>query len=392
MTDILVPDSVLSEPDRFGGDVRQGIRHGQPIVRDGRIVALNPPKGGPARLVLPKLVEAHCHLDKCHTQYRLGPVGGDLPHAIAMQRDDKANWTEDDLRTRAARGLKEAHDAGCSLIRSHVDWGDAADAPLAWSVLGELSQDHAGLQRAALTGVLQWTDTAFAETVARQLAQDAGVLGAFVYDQPQLEAGLKAIFAMAQRFALPLDFHVDEGLGDMNGLEAIADAAIATGYGGPILCGHAVSLMDRSKADLSRIIDKLLAARIHICALPTTNLYLQGRVDGTPDRRGITRLRELHAGGVPIVVGSDNVADAFCPTGAHDPMAALNLAVLAAHLDPPLDRWLASITTDAARALGARPVHVDTSPLDALSVYDVATLADVIAGRARPIPASKVIK
>ena len=126
--------------------------------------------------------------------------------------------------------------------------------------------------------------------------------------------------------------------------------------------------------------------------MPTTNLYLQGRVDGTPDRRGITRLRELHAGGVPIVVASDNVADAFCPTGAHDPMAALNLAVLAAHLDPPLDRWLASITTDAARALGARPVHVDTSSLDALSVYDVATLADVIAGRARPIPASKVIK
>ncbi|MEL7261163.1 MAG: amidohydrolase family protein [Pseudomonadota bacterium] len=389
--DVQVPNCLLRNPEQFGGTVEGDMRRGQPITRNGHLVGLGPPGGQTSFVLLPKLVEAHCHLDKCHTQHRLGPVGGDLPHAIATQQADKANWTEADLHRRATQGLAEARRAGCHLIRSHVDWGDSAAPPLAWSVLGALAQDHPGLQRAALTGVLQWTDPAFASTVAKQLAADRGVLGAFVYDQPGLQDGLQVIFDMANRYGLPLDFHVDEGLGDMNGLEAIADAAIATGYGRPILCGHAVSLMDRGARDLDRITDKLLAAEIHICALPTTNLYLQGRTDGTPDRRGLTRLRELHAAGVPILIGSDNVADAFCPTGAHDPMAALSLAILAAHLDPPLARWLPSITTHAAAALGQPPAYIDASPLDALSVYHVPDLADVIAGRALPINATKVL-
>ena len=391
MTDVLVPVSLLRDPPRFGGAMSGDMRCGQPVVRSGRLVALDTPAGTTPRIVLPRLVEAHCHLDKCHTQHRLGPTGGDLPHAIAMQHADKAHWTEADLRARATRGLSEAQAAGCQLIRSHVDWTDDGTAPLAWSVLGELAQDHPQLQRAALTGVMQWTDPVFAQAVARQLAGDQAVLGAFVYDQPGLRDGLQVIFEQANRHGLPLDFHVDEGLGDMNGLEAIADAALATRCKGPILCGHAVSLMDRSATDLARIIDKLLAVGIHICALPTTNLYLQGRTVGTPDRRGLTRLHELHAAGVPIVIGSDNVADAFCPTGAHDPMAALSLAILAAHLDPPLGRWLPAITTDAAAALGAAPPYVDGAPLDALSVYDAPDLATVVAGRVPPVSGTEVL-
>ena len=104
--------------------------------------------------------------------------------------------------------------------------------------------------------------------------------------------------------------------------------------------------------DFDRVAEKLVLAGIFVAALPTTNLYLQGRTEGTPDRRGLTRVRELTDAGVQVVVGSDNVADAFCPLGQHDPMAALKLAVLTGHLDPPFDRWLPLITTNAARALG----------------------------------------
>ncbi|WP_415921901.1 amidohydrolase family protein [Tateyamaria sp. SN6-1] len=387
MTDVLIPLNLLRAPDTFGGRTEGTMRRGMPVLRDGHLVGLTDPQGGAARIVLPQLIEAHCHLDKCHSVHRMGAVGGDLPQAIATQRADKEHWTEDDLHARASRGMAEARRNGCGLIRTHVDWGDNSSPPLAWSVLGALGADHGPLQRAALTGVLQWIDSAFAKAVAREIARDNAVLGAFVYDQPGLQAGLSIIFDMAVRHGLPLDFHVDEGLGDLNGLEAIADTAIATGYEGPILCGHAVSLIDRQGADLARIIDKLLAARIHICALPTTNLYLQGRRDGTPDRRGLTRLRELHDAGVPIVVGSDNVTDAFCPTGAHDPMSALNLAIYAAHLDPPLAQWLPAITTHAATALGADPLHVDGAACDALNLYAADNMSDVLSGRAAPQPA-----
>jgi cytosine deaminase len=182
---------------------------------------------------------------------------------------------------------------------------------------------------------------------------------------------------------------VDEGLGDYNALEMICDVAIATGFEGPILCGHAVSLIDRHRDDLARITAKLQRAGIAVCALPTTNLYLQGRRDGTPDRRGITRLRELQAAGVPVLVGSDNVADAFCPLGQHDPRAALHLAALATHLDPPMGQWLPAITSDATVAMGLGSGFIEDCPTDAQRLCAVSCTADLVAGRAPLVPISQ---
>ncbi|WP_223274877.1 amidohydrolase family protein [Tateyamaria sp. syn59] len=386
---VLVPQTLVAAPASFGGTVHDDCLHGSAVIENGRLIGLAPPTGAPERMVLPRLVEPHCHLDKCHTIHRLGQVGGNLHEAIARQHADKNHWDEDDLRHRAAKGLAEAHSNGCILIRSHVDWGNEPAPPLAWSVLVELAEDHSGLQLAALTGIELWSYPEFAQTVGDVLRLTDGVAGAFVYDDPRTHAGLKAIFATAQSHDLMLDFHVDEGLGDLNGLEMIADIALDTGFDRPILCGHCVSLMDRSPDDVTRIADKLARAGITVCALPVTNLYLQGRTDGTPDRRGITRLRELRAAGVPVVIGSDNVADAFCPLGAHDPRAALALACVTAHLDSPLADWLPAITTDAATALGAPPGTVDGAALTDLLTCNVTHTADLVSGRAPLRPASE---
>jgi cytosine deaminase len=273
-------------------------------------------------------------------------------------------------------------------VRSHVDWGEGDQPPLAWHVLGDLARDRTGaltLELAPLIRLGLFGDAAQAGRIAQIVARTGGTLGAYVFDQPNRAAALARVFEQADRFGLALDFHVDEGLADgLDGLELIADAALATGFGGPVLCGHACSLMNLEGDALVRVLDKLAAAGIAVAALPTTNLYLQGRGPGTPDRRGLTRLRELHAAGVSIVVGSDNVADAFCPLGQHDPMAALHLAVLAAHLDPPLDRWLALITANAARALGRAPVTVLGAQLRDLRLSPARTLAELIAGTAPP--------
>ena len=391
MTDVLVPTALVADPARFGGTRTGDCLRGAPVIRNDRLVALTGSGGNATRMVVPHLVEPHCHLDKCHTIARLGQVGGDLRHAIARQTEDKAHWTRDDLRTRAQQGLAEAQANGCRMIRTHVDWGDRADPPLAWSVLRDCVKGAPDLQLAALTGITQWADPDFAGAVGATLAACGGVAGAFVLDHDNMQAGLDRIFDTATRHALMLDFHVDEGLGGFNGLEMIADTALARRFDGPILCGHAVSLMDRSPDAFTRIADKCARANITICTLPITNLYLQGRTNGTPDRRGITRLRELRAAGVRVVVGSDNVADAFCPVGAHDPRAALALACVTAHLDPPLGDWLTTITTDAASALGRTPVTVDGAQLSDLLTCDVTHTATLISGHTGLHPAKETL-
>ncbi len=393
--DICVPRALLSDPVAFGGTRAGDVLRGDLQIVNGRARRMTAAPAGPApRLLLPALVEAHCHLDKCHSLHRMGHVGGDLSQAIAAQKEDKVNWTADDLYQRMGKGLAELASAGCRAVRSHIDWGLEPEPPLAWTVLNEMARDHPlTLQTAALTSIDQLAEEDFCTKAAMSISQtQGGVLGAFVlhHDPDKIRRGLRHAFSAAERFGLPLDFHVDEGLGAYNGLEAICDAALATRFQGPILCGHAVSLADRHGDDLERVTDKLLAAGVYVCALPTTNLYLQGRRAGTPNRRGITRLRELDKAGVPVVLASDNVADAFCPVGQHDPRAALHLGVLAAHLDPPMGHWLRTITRNAAAALGLAAPCIEAAPLEDLRLCDVPSTGACVASHTPlyPLPLS----
>jgi cytosine deaminase len=96
---------------------------------------------------------------------------------------------------------------------------------------------------------------------------------------------------------------------------------------------------------------------------------------------------------LPVVLGSDNVGDAFCPMGQHDPRAALHLAALAAHLDPPMGDWLPTITLHAAAALGLDPGHIEICRSDQLRLCSATSTADLVAGRAPllPLPADQEV-
>ncbi|WP_171180490.1 amidohydrolase family protein [Ruegeria sp. HKCCD8929] len=395
---VRVPTSVLADED-FGGQLQGDCLAGDLIIRDGRVAGLEPASTTPTRLVLPKFSEPHVHLDKCHTIDRMEGVGGGLAEAIEAQARERETWTEADIRARAGRGLQELLNAGCVAIRTHVDWGtptDPAATPLAWDIIGELVEDLPDatvLQRAALTDVARMTEDDYAALCARQVSQADAVLGAFVLDQPNRREGILSTFRVAERIGTALDFHVDEGLEPgLDGLEMIADVALETGFQGPVLCGHACSLMNFEASDVRRIADKLAQTEISIAALPATNLYLQGRRKGTPDRRGITCIRELQEAGVNVVLGADNVCDAFCPLGSHDPLATLSLAALAAHLDPPFGSHLPMITTGARRALGLAPITVDGAAIGDLQLFDAPSVTAILSNGSSPRPLAEVLQ
>lgn len=390
--DLATPRSLLADPDRFGGRAVGDMQRGDLLIHGGRVIGLTatpPPEArvvnGAGRILLPGLVEPHLHLDKAFTLPRLPVVGGNLLAAIAAQEADKTRWTEDDLRTRATRALEELQAAGVSHARSHVDWGDGDDphaTPRAWGVLAELAQDWRGrvdLTLSCLPDIDAFADPAVADRIARTVARTGGALGAWCLGHADRKAGFAAAFDLAARHGLALDFHVDEGQDpDLDGLDIIATTALATGFQGPVLCDHAVSLTNRQGAALDRLLADMARAGISLCAMPTTNLYLQSREGGTPDRRGITRLTEAAAAGVTTCLGTDNVQDAFYPLGRHDPLLTLATAVPALHLDPPFARHLPMVATDAARALGLAPAPVDRSPLHRLWLAAAQDLPDLL--------------
>lgn len=389
---VRVPLSLVADPQTFGGRRDRDCLAGHLVVRGGRVVALT--ESGAAdvdlggMLVTTPFVEPHCHLDKCYTIERLDFSGGSLAEAIAAQAKDKQSWTRNDLRMRATRGLEELWHAGGRMARTHIDWEvdarDSARIPRAWQILGEVCEDWRGriiVQRAALVPIEAMADIAYAEGVARVIASTGGLLGAFVFDQPNRHEGILNMVRVAMKHDLALDFHVDEGLApSLDGIELIAQAVIDTGYPGPVLCGHVCNLGSLEAAARQRRINLIARASLSVVSLPSSNLYLQDRGNGMPRQRGLTAVKELLAAGVNVLFGTDNVQDAFCPVGVHNPAATLASGIIGAHLDPPLGTWLPMVTTHAASAVGLHLPCIDRAAAGQLLVWDTPHVSALLGG------------
>ncbi|PWK61768.1 amidohydrolase family protein [Aminobacter sp. AP02] len=318
------------------------------VVANGKIADLVPSHATNGGVVTPLFADVHVHLDKTHTISRIGSQANAkvecLFDAIALMENDRPNWTAADIRARAGHALETAYRQGVGAMRTHIDWV-TPEVPEAWPVLASLREKWKGridLQLAALVrGDLVQVAAA---AIAQRVKQDGGVFGAFFYRNADLEAKVEEMFVLAREHDLDLDFHVDEGLDvEADTLSVVIDATVRHRLAGRVLCGHACSLTQRPAADVERILVAAAKAGVALVALPTSNLYLQDRRNGvSPRLRGIAPLKEARKMGMTVMLGSDNVGDAFYPYGDYDPLAILRLAAPACHLEP--EEWLDSIT------------------------------------------------
>jgi len=330
-------------------------------IEGNRIASLAPSQAVGGGLITPLFADIHVHLDKTFTIRRIAKNGNVrvdcLFDAINLMDADRKNWSEADIRARAIQGLQAAFEQGVGAMRSHVDW-TTPEAPAAWPVLNELRQewkDRIDLQLAALVHGDLVLDAG--PQIAARVANDGGVFGAFFYRNADLEAKIEEMFRLAVKHDLDLDFHVDEGLDvEADGFSLIVSATARHGTAGRVLCGHACSLSLRRPDELQRILDAAADAGTALVSLPTSNLYLQDRIGGkSPRLRGVAPLKEARAAGMDVMLGSDNVRDAFYPYGDYDPLAILRLAAPVCHVEP--QEWLDSITTLPARLIGSERMH-----------------------------------
>jgi cytosine/creatinine deaminase len=372
LSQVIIPESVrgfASGATLFDVQIDKGqVRRIQP-ADDASLSGANLAARG---TLIPALVDSHVHLDKTYVVHEVGAADGDLFKAIGLMAEHRARWRGPEIHQRMARAIQEAYFAGTRAMRTHLDWPQAT-APRSLAEFEQLRDAWRGrmaLQCASLTPLDEFGTTGkpgsgsvdTGEHIARQLAQvnarcnpqhgEAALLGAFVYRNDGLQQKLQRVFALAAQYQLNLDFHVDEGLDtDACGLRAIAELTLESGFKGRVTCGHACSLSVQ-QAEVARSTLRLCAqAGIHLVALPSTNLYLQGAWDQTPLERGITRLNEAAALGVPTSIATDNVADGFFPYGSYDLLDTFALGVQVGHLSPA-QAWLPAVCTRPALALG----------------------------------------
>jgi cytosine deaminase len=300
--------------------------------------------------VLPGLVEAHTHIDKAFTLPRLGALKPGLLAAIETMIADRQTWTVADVHTRASRALQWAFEAGVTTLRTHCDWWEPNATPLAWNVLRELGDewaDRLALERVSLIALHLFSERDGARALAKTVAASGpgACLGAFVHSTNWSAQSLRHLFEAAQEFGLDVDLHCDEELKPQaEGLATTAALLRELDFSGRVVCGHTCALAVQPEAQALATLDAVARAPITMVSLPTTNLLLQDAQTGrTPRQRGLTLVKEARARGIPLLISTDNVQDAFCRAGSFDPVEALAIGALAAQLEQPFDAWSETI-------------------------------------------------
>jgi cytosine/creatinine deaminase len=312
-------------------------------------------------LVLGGLAAWHTHLDKTFTIERAQQTEPGLLGAIAACVNDHKTWTSEDLFERGNRALQQAWDAGCTVVRTHIDWVVEAQ-PIAWSVFEELAKSWQGrieLQRVALLRSEFFETPLGAQNIVAAIRLSGGWLGAFIHSSNASQIRMDNLVRNLLDSDLKLDLHLDEEINpNARGLEFLLDSLNrfnAMQNHPHISASHVCALSAMPDQKTAKLIDGLALAQLEVVALPATNLYLQDQsnplLPSTPKHRGIAPVHELRRAGVKVRLACDNVQDPFYPWGNYDPFSLMELAAPALQLVNCFDEW--------ADTIAAHPVAIN---------------------------------
>jgi cytosine deaminase len=123
---------------------------------------------------------------------------------------------------------------------------------------------------------------------------------------------------------------------------------------GRVTGSHLTSMHSMDNAYAGKLIALMAESGLSAVANPLINITLQGRYDTYPKRRGMTRVPELMAAGVPVAFGHDCVMDPWYALGSADMLevAAMGLHVGQLTSAAQMRACFDAVTSVPARLLG----------------------------------------
>ena len=332
-------------------------------ISNGRIAAIAPilPEatqieslGG--ALVVPGLVETHIHLDKSCIIDRCNIVEGTLKEAITETARAKLAFTEEDIAARARRTLEKAIIGGTMHMRTHVEV-DPRIGLKGFRVVRQLARDFAwavDLEICVFPQEGLLNDPGTEELLLEACSEGADLIGGCPYADSQPIEHIARIFAIAHRFDLDIDFHLDFDLdATWMHLDEVVRHTRAARYGGRVTVGHVTKLSALPSPRQIEVARLLADVGIAITVLPATDLFLMGRGADCNVPRGVTRADRFAQHGVTCSLATNNVLNAFTPFGDASLLRIANLYANIAQLGRREDFELCfdMITGAAARLI-----------------------------------------
>ncbi|HZZ63726.1 MAG TPA: amidohydrolase family protein [Roseiarcus sp.] len=341
-------------------------RKGQDIaVAAGRIAAVEPRIVAQAKrtidargyLLSPPFVDCHFHMD---ATLSLGlprlNVSGTLLEGITLWGELKPRLTHEAVAERALRYCDLAVSQGLLAVRSHVDVCD--DRLLAVEALLEVRKKvkpYLDLQLVAFPQDGYFRSPNAAQNLERALDLGVDVVGGIPHFERTMADGaasVKVLCEIAAGRGLMVDLHCDESDDPLSRhVETLASEAQRLGLGPRATGSHLTSMHSMDNYYVSKLLPLIAESGVNAIANPLINLTLQGRHDSYPRRRGMTRVTEMRALGIPVALGQDCVMDPWYSLGGAD---MLDVAHMAVHGAPMTSREAIRWTFDAITEIPAR--------------------------------------
>ena len=337
-------------------------------IQDGKITAVEPNLTAEAgevidatgRLVTPPFADAHVHMD---STLSLGlprlNESGTLLEGIALWGELKPHLTVEAIYERAKKLCLWSIARGTLAIRSHVDICD--DRLLAVEALTRLRRDmrpYLDIQLVAFPqdGYLRSPNSVI--NLQRALDMGVDVIGGIPHFERTMEEGaesVKALMRIAAERGTRVDMHCDETDDPLSRhIETLAAETVRHGMQGRVAGSHLTSMHSMDNYYVSKLIPLIAEAGVGAIANPLINITLQGRHDTYPKRRGMTRVKELMAAGVPVAFGHDCVMDPWYSFGSHDMLEVASMGLHVGQLTSVADikSCFAAVTETPAKILG----------------------------------------
>ncbi|PLX75108.1 MAG: cytosine deaminase [Azoarcus sp.] len=339
-------------------------------ILDGRIVAVERALVADAhevidaagQLVSPPFVDPHFHMDSTlsYGQPRVNQ-SGTLLEGIALWGELKPLLTQDAIIERAMAYCDWAVAKGLLAIRSHVDVCDPR--LLAVEALLEVKRrvaPYLDLQLVAFPqdGVLRAPGAL--ENLTRALDMGVDVVGGIPHFERTMADGAESVRILCELAAergLRVDMHCDESDDPLSRhIETLALHTHRLGLHGRVAGSHLTSMHSMDNYYVSKLIPLIREAGVAAIANPLINITLQGRHDTYPKRRGMTRVPELLAGGVPVAFGHDCVMDPWYALGSGDMLEVANMGLHVAQMtgQAAMRQCYSAVTDTAASILGLK--------------------------------------
>lgn len=363
-------------------------------IRDGRIADIAPqiladaPQedvGG--RLVTPGFVETHIHLDKSCILNRCHIQSGTLEEAIAQVAAAKRAFTEDDVYERGRRTLEKAIVQGTTRMRTHVEV-DPRIGLKSFSAIRRLRRDYAwaiDLEICAFPQEGLLNDPGTEELLIAACDDGADLIGGCPYTDSNPHAQIAKIFAIAQRFDLDIDFHLDFDLEtSWMDLAEVCRQTDLFRYGGRVATGHVTKLSALPPDRFQSMAHRLAAAGVAVTVLPATDLFLMGRSHDHNVPRGVTPAHKLVEHGVTCSIATNNVLNPFTPFGDCSLIRMANLYANVAQASTPREfaTCFDLVTTLPAKLMNLEDYGIEPGRPADLVVLDCEDAAMAIAENA----------